>query len=157
MSITLEHRSKRANPTTRQDRTLSACIAALTLAPNTSLLSPQALATHLSTLLPLVIKANTTRAKDIHLKTFTALHALFERLPSGTAVTEKAKEDLEKLMFDARFEGLPEAMRMKRAEALVAIAKVGGCGWIVDKVKPEVEGGERSPVVRGVLAKVGKE
>jgi proteasome component ECM29 len=63
---------------------------------------------------------------------------------------------LEKLLFDVSFEGLPEAMRMKRAEALVDVAKVGGCGWIIDRAKPEVEGGERSPGVRSVLGKVGK-
>ncbi|KAJ4344658.1 proteasome component M29 [Didymosphaeria variabile] len=140
-----------------QEKTLAACISALTLSPNTTLLSTQALTAHLSTLLPLIVKANSTRAKDIHLKTFTSLQALFERLPSDITVNEEAKEALEKLLFDPSFEGLPEAMRVKRAEALIVVAKVGGCRWVADKVKPEVDGGERSAVVRGVLAKVGKE
>lgn len=72
----------------------------------------------------------------------------------------KAKESLENLLFDASFEGLPEAMRMKRAEAMVEIAKLGGVEkwtWLVEKVRPEAEGGERSVGVRGVLGKVGKE
>lgn len=69
---------------------------------------------------------------------------------------DKAKGALEKLMFDPSFEGLPEAMRSKRAEALVVIARVNGCSWVADKVKPEADGAERSPVVRGILAKVGK-
>ncbi|KAL1595663.1 proteasome component M29 [Paraconiothyrium brasiliense] len=140
-----------------QEKTLLACISALTLSPNTALLTPQALNTHLSTLLPLIVKANSTHAKDIHVTTFTSLQALFERLPTDVMVNDQAKEALEKLLFDPSFEGLPEAMRMKRAEALVIVAKVGGCGWVGGKVKPEVGGGERSAVVRGVLAKVGKQ
>ena len=59
-------------------------------------------------------------------------------------------------MFEPRFEGLPEAMRMKRAEALVAVGRVRGCEWILEKIKPEVDGGERSALVRNMLAKVGK-
>lgn len=103
-----------------------------------------------------MVRANATRAKDIHLKTFTALHALFGRLPGGVVVEDGAKQDLETLLFDAGFEGLPEAMRVKRAEAISVVAGAKGCGWVVEKVRPEVEGGERSPVVRGMLAKVGK-
>jgi proteasome component ECM29 len=141
----------------RHERTLSACVAALTLSPNTTILSPQALSAHLSTLLPLIVKANSTHAKDIHLKTFTSLHSLFERLPTETSIDEKAKGALEKLMFDPSFEGLPEAMRMKRAEALVVVGKASGSGWVAEKVKAEVDGGERSPVVRAVLAKIGKQ
>lgn len=68
----------------------------------------------------------------------------------------KIKTALEKLLFDTSFEGLPEAMRMKRADALVAVGKSKDCGWVAEKVRPEVEGGERSAFVRGVLAKVGK-
>jgi proteasome component ECM29 len=64
---------------------------------------------------------------------------------------------LGKLLFEPTYEGLPEAMRMKRAEALVVITKVESCKWVVERVRPEVEGGERSGVVRGVLARVGKE
>jgi proteasome component ECM29 len=75
---------------------------------------------------------------------------------STSIADAKVKEPLEKLLFDATFEGLPEAMRMKRAEALVVIGKVKGCEWVVEKVRSEVEGGERSAVVRGVLGKVGK-
>jgi proteasome component ECM29 len=94
----------------------------------------------------------------VHLTTFTALHALFERLPADVPLADpKAKEALEKLLFEPTYEGLPEAMRMKRAEALVVIAKVQSCKWVVERVRPEIEGGERSPVVRGVLGKVGKE
>jgi proteasome component ECM29 len=48
-------------------------------------------------------------------------------------------------------------MRQKRAEALVQIGKVKGCDWVAEKVKPEAEGGERSPVVRAILNKVGKQ
>lgn len=146
----------RADKHTRQEKTLAACVTALTLSPNSELLEPQALSTLLSTLLPLLVKANTTRAKDIHLATFISLHALFERLPAGIMIEEKAKVAPEKLFFDPSFEGLPEAMRMKRAEALVSLSKLGGCEWVVEKVNPEVEGGERSIVVRGVLSKIGK-
>lgn len=45
---------------------------------------------------------------------------------------------------------------MKRAEALVAVGKIKECAWVVEMVKPEVDGGERSAFVRGVLGKVGK-
>lgn len=45
---------------------------------------------------------------------------------------------------------------MKRADALVQVAKVKSCDWVIDKVKPEIEGAERSAVVRGSLGKVGK-
>lgn len=107
----------------------------------------------------------------MHLTTFTSLHALFSRLAKTTSSADisrllandgKAKDNLEKLLFDASFEGLPEAMRMKRAEAMVEIAKSGGgagggeWAWLVEKVRPEVEGSERSVGVRGVLGKVGK-
>lgn len=45
---------------------------------------------------------------------------------------------------------------MKRAEALVVVAKTRGCEWVGEKVRGEIEG-ERSGGVRGVLGKVGKE
>lgn len=89
---------------------------------------------------------------------FTSIQSLFERLPADTPLDDgQAKNNLEKLLFDPTFEGLPEAMRMKRAEALVEIGKVKSCVWIVEKVRAEVEGGERSALVRGVLGKIGKE
>jgi proteasome component ECM29 len=68
----------------------------------------------------------------------------------------KARDALEKLLLEPTYEGLPEAMRVKRAEALVVVARVKGCEWVGESVEKEVDG-ERSPVVRGVLAKVGKE
>lgn len=154
--FSLSRAKNKTDKHTRQEKTLAACITALTLSPNTELIKPQALSALLSTLLPLVAKANTTRAKDIHLTTFTSLHALFERLPAGTTIEEKAKVTLEKLLFDPSFEGLPEAMRTKRAEALVSLSKLEGCEWVSDRVKPEVDGGERSAVVRGLLSKIGK-
>ncbi|KAF1965015.1 ARM repeat-containing protein [Bimuria novae-zelandiae CBS 107.79] len=146
--------AKRQNAT--QEKTLASTISALTASPNPTLLSTPVLSTHLSTLLSLIVKANATHAKNVHLAIFTSLHDLFDRLPAATAVDGKAIQALEKLLFDPSFEGLPEAMRMKRAEALVVIAKMGGCEWVVEKVRPEAEGGERSSGVRGVLAKVGK-
>ncbi|KAF2109064.1 major component of the proteasome [Lophiotrema nucula] len=140
-----------------KEKTLSACISALLNAPNPDRLSPTDLSQRLATILPLVVKANTTHARDVHLTTFTSLQSLFERLPSDLLITDtKAKEALEKLMFNATFEGLPEAMRAKRAEALVVIGKVKSCGWVGEKVKPEAEGTERSATVRAILAKVGK-
>ncbi|KAF2015929.1 ARM repeat-containing protein [Aaosphaeria arxii CBS 175.79] len=139
-----------------QEKTISACISALSDAPNPNKLSPTELADRLTTILPLIAKANSTRAKDIHLKTFTSLLSLFERVPADLPLSDaKAKEALEKVLFDPTFEGLPEAMRLKRAEALVAIAKVKQCAWVVEKLKPEVGGGERSAAVRNVLAKAG--
>lgn len=94
----------------------------------------------------------------MHLTAFTSLHALFKRLPADLPLTDaKAKDALGKLLFEPTYEGLPEAMRMKRAEALVVIANVQSCRWVVERLGAEVEGGERSPVVRGVLTKVGKE
>ena len=111
----------------------------------------------MTSILSLVVKANSTHAKDVHLKTFTSLHSLFERVPTDLILADpQIKTALEKLLFDTTFEGLPEAMRMKRADALVAVGKIKDCGWILEKVKSEVEGGERSAVVRSVLAKVGK-
>lgn len=93
----------------------------------------------------------------MHLTTFTSLKDLFESLPADQPFKEQGiKQALEKILFDTSFEGLPEAMRMKRAEALVAVGKVKECEWVVEKVRPEFEGGERSAFVRGVLGKVGK-
>jgi proteasome component ECM29 len=133
-------------------------VACLLDAPNTTKLSAAELATRLSSIFPLVVKANSTHAKDVHLKTFTSLTSLFDPVPADLEITDaQAKTALEKILFDPSFEGLPEAMRVKRAEALVAVGKLKGCGWVAEKVKPEVEGGERSALVRGVLAKVGKE
>ena len=125
---------------------------------NASLATSPYLQPLLATSLALVLRANSTHSKDIHIKTFTTIQALFSRLPSETSFDDpEIKKSLESLFFDPRYEGLPEAMRLKRAEALVAVTKVKGCEWVVEKVKPEVEGGERSAVVRGVLSKVGKE
>jgi proteasome component ECM29 len=69
----------------------------------------------------------------------------------------KAKSTLEKILFEPTYEGLPEAMRLKRAEALVAVGKVQGCEWVAEKARPEAEGTERSVAVREILAKIGKE
>jgi len=125
---------------------------------NPSLLSAADLSTRLATLLALVVQANSTHAKNVYLQTFTSVQALFERFPAGISVSDpKTKQALENLFFDPSYEGLSEAMRMKRAEALVAVSKVSGCEWVVERVRVEVEGGERSPVVRAVLAKAGKE
>lgn len=105
----------------------------------------------------MLLRANSTHARDIHLATFTSLQSLFERLPLDTPLSDaKAKDALQALLFDPSFEGLPEAMRVKRAEALVNIAKFKDCGSILTAVKSEADGGERSPAVRSILAKVGK-
>lgn len=137
---------------------MSACVTCLLDSPNPEKLSPAELSSRLSSIFPLVLKANSTHAKDVHLATFNAVKLLFERLPTDLPVLEpKAKEALEGVLFDVSFEGLPEAMRMKRAEALVAVGKAKEYGWVIERVKPEVEGAERSAGVRAVLAKVGKE
>lgn len=141
----------------RQEKTRESCISALLSSPNPAKLSTMELKTRLSSILPLVVRTNSTHAKDVHLTTFNEVKGLFERLPTGLDLQDTvAKTALEKILFDATFEGLPEAMRMRRAEALVAVGKVGGCGWVVERVAPEVEGSERSVGVRNVLAKVGK-
>jgi proteasome component ECM29 len=141
----------------RQEKTLSSSVSALLDSLNVTKLSSTDLSARLTNVLPLVIKANSTHAKTIHLQTFKSLKSMFDRVPAVTDLSNgDIKTSLETLLFDASFEGLPEAMRTKRAETLVAIAKVNGCKWVVEKVKPEVDGGERSSVVRGTLAKVGK-
>jgi proteasome component ECM29 len=104
----------------------------------------------------LIVKANSTHAKDVNLTTFNSLQGLFERVPADITSGLDEKATLEKLLFDQTFEGLPEAMRQKRAEALVALAKIKGTEWVVERIRPEIEGGERSPQVRGTLEKVGK-
>ena len=82
---------------------------------------------------------------------------MFEHVPDGLSLGDsKAKAALEKILFEPTYEGLPEAMRMKRAEALVAVGKIKGCEWVAEKVRPEIEGTERSPAVKGILAKIGK-
>jgi proteasome component ECM29 len=146
-----------ADTDNRQEKTLSACVSALFDAPNCSKLSSADLSKRITSMLPLVLRANAEHAKDVHLTTFRSVQAVFERLPTDLVLDAKAKELLEKILFDSTYEGLPEAMRVKRAEALIKVAKVDSCKWIVDSVKPQVEGAERSPVVRGILAKVGKE
>ena len=144
------------NATYRKEKTLASCITATLLSLNPT--SGSSFSARLTTALNLAVRANSTHAKDVRLKTFTTLQTLFENIPDDVVLAKpEVKNGLERLLFDATFEGLPEAMRVKRAEALVTIAKVKGCTWIADKVRPEVEGVESSPVVRGVLAKVGKE
>lgn len=141
-----------------QEKTLASCVTALLNAPNPDKLSPPDLASRISSLLPLVLRANANHARDVHLATFNALKALFERLPPDLPLGDaEVNEGLEKLLFDPGFEGLPEAMRMKRAEALVEVARVRDCAWVVERVGGEVERRERSAVVRGVLGRVGKE
>ncbi|KAF2730427.1 ARM repeat-containing protein [Polyplosphaeria fusca] len=140
-----------------KEKTLSSCVTCLLNAPNPSKNSSTELSTRLTTIFPMLVRANSTHARDIHLATFTSLQSLFERLPSDTQFSGPEAEDaLKALLFDSSFEGLPEAMRLKRAEALVAIAKAKHCSWIIEAVKAEAEGGERSPAVRNILVKVGK-
>ncbi|CAI6341703.1 unnamed protein product [Periconia digitata] len=151
---------------TLKEKTLSSVVTLLLSSLNPTKLSSPNLTAHLRNALALAVRANSTRARNVHLATFTSLHALFARLSAQATAAEgnktvsvgddvKAKESLEKLLFDASFEGLPEAMRMKRAEAIVETSKVDGCGWLVEKVKPEMDGGERSAGVRAVLGKAG--
>ncbi|ORY12152.1 proteasome stabiliser-domain-containing protein [Clohesyomyces aquaticus] len=141
-----------------KEKTLQASIVALLSSPNTTRLSPSDLSTRLSTTLPLVARATSSHEKTTHLTSFTSLAALFAKVPKDTKLDKaEAKSALEKILFDPSFEGLPEVMRIKRVEALIEIGKVADCGWVVDMVKPEVEGKERSKGVRDVLAKVGKE
>lgn len=141
----------------RTEKTLASTVTALLSSPNESKLSPSQLTECLSSIFPLVVKANSTHAKDVHVTTFSSLHTLFEHMPSNLTLNEDAKVALDKLLFNAGFEGLPEAMRMKRAEAIVVICRATSCMWIVEKVRPEVEGAERAALVRAVLAKAGKE
>ncbi|KAF2749465.1 ARM repeat-containing protein [Sporormia fimetaria CBS 119925] len=141
-----------------REKTLAACVSVLCDSLNLLQVSTMESSTNLEDVLPMIVKANSTHAKDVHLATFTAVGELFERVyRHGVVIWEKAKAALEKIFFDPSFEGLPEAMRMKRGEALVKVSKCVGCEWVVERVKPEVEGGERSPVVRGVLGKIEKQ
>jgi proteasome component ECM29 len=95
----------------------------------------------------------------VYLTTFTSLHALFERLPTDLDLSDGAKDALQKLLFEPTYEGLPETMRLRRAEALVVVAKVRSCRWVGEMVREEIvgEGVERSAVVRGVLGSVERE
>jgi proteasome component ECM29 len=125
--------------------------------PNPAKLSAANLSERLaSSLLPLVVKANSTHAKDVHLMTFTSISSVFEHAPEGLSLGDtQAKTALEKILFEPTYEGLPEAMRLKRAEALVAVARIHGCEWVAEKARPEMEGTERSAAVKGILAQIG--
>lgn len=142
----------------RQEKTLAASITSLLESPNQAKLTPPDLCRRLVSILPLVVKANSNHAKEIRLTTFTSIQSFFEHVPADLSLENaQAKATLEKLLFNPSFEGLPEAMRMKRAEALAAVAKVKGCQWIIEMVKAEVCGGrEKSSGVRSVLATVGE-
>ncbi|KAF2265666.1 major component of the proteasome [Lojkania enalia] len=140
-----------------QEKTLSACVSSLLDSLNPSKLSAPKLSERMTSILLLAVKANSTHARDIHLTTFKSLQSLFDRIPKDAPLADpRVKSALEKLLFDPSFEGLPEAMRLKRAEALLVVGKSKDCVWVAERVTPEVEGAERSAVVRGVLAKVGK-
>lgn len=137
----------------RQEKTLSACVSTLLSSLHPLLTSPT-FSSALSTILPLILRANSTHAKNIHLTTFNSLQSLFLAASSDLSLTlnPEAQTAFEKILFDPTYEGLPEAMRLKRAEALVAIGKIKGCEWVGERVTEEMNG-ERSAVVKGVLAK----
>lgn len=94
---------------------------------------------------------------------FEAVQSLFDRIftqePTGSFSTGnevQLKEVLESLLFDARYDGLSEAMRVKRAQAILAVAKLPERGFarglLGGKLGAEIES-ERSPVVRAELEK----
>jgi proteasome component ECM29 len=125
--------------------------------PNPAKLSAATFSQRLAdSIFPLVVKANSTHAKDVHLTTFTAISSLFEHTPEDLSLeSDKVRNTLEKILFEPTYEGLPEAMRLKRAEALVAVGGVRGCEWVTEKVRPEIGSTERSAAVKKVLAKIG--
>jgi proteasome component ECM29 len=91
----------------------------------------------------------------VHLTTFISLQELCSRLPPDFyAGNPGLKQSFEALLFDPAYEGLPEAMRIKRGETLCAMATVKGCEWVYDKIQMEIAQVEKSPVVIGVLEKI---
>ncbi|KAK7521973.1 proteasome stabiliser-domain-containing protein [Phyllosticta citriasiana] len=102
-------------------------------------------------------RLNNLHSPSIHVAVFENLCLLFEIC--GTADVDKAalRDVLQKLLFDPRYEGLSEARRLKRAEAIVSAAKWLGdeSAWVKEMVGRELAGGsERSGDVKAVLAKV---
>ncbi|KAF2280667.1 ARM repeat-containing protein [Westerdykella ornata] len=135
-----------------RDQTLSACVSSL-LSSLHPLLTSSSFSSAFGDTLPLILRANSIHAKNIHLTTFTSLHALFLAAASdlSLAIEPEAKAAFEKILFDPTYEGLPETMRVTRAQALIAIGRIRGCKWAAERAAEEMNG-ERSLVVKGVLA-----
>ncbi|KAH7062064.1 proteasome stabiliser-domain-containing protein [Macrophomina phaseolina] len=146
-----------------RDNTATGAIFALQASINPKLLQDTALSGAALRALSLVRKINTLPSNAIHVATFEALQSLFDRVfaqePTGSFSTGnemQLKDVLEALLFDDRYDGLSEAMRIKRAQAMHALAKLPERGFarslLVGRLGKEIEQ-ERSPVVRAELEK----
>ncbi|KAL1638553.1 proteasome component M29 [Diplodia intermedia] len=147
----------------RRDNTATGAIFALQASINPKLLQDTALSGAALRFLDQARKLNTLPSNTIHVAVFEALQSLFDRVytqePTGSFSTgneAQLKEALDALLFNARYDGLSEAMRVKRAQAIHALAKLPERGFarglLVGKLGPEIES-ERSPVVRAELEK----
>ncbi|OCK83918.1 hypothetical protein K432DRAFT_379061 [Lepidopterella palustris CBS 459.81] len=139
------------------EKTLAAAVEALCDSINPKILQGDALTKALTEALSLAATAASTHSRPVHLAAFEALKSLFDRLApdAGLALSSpQLHASLQKLLFDSRFEGLSEAVRLKRAQAVVSLARCEGAGWARELVRGEVEGrAEKSAVVRGELGK----
>ncbi|OJD31126.1 proteasome component [Diplodia corticola] len=146
-----------------RDNTATGAIFALQASINPKLLQDTALSGAALRFLDQARKLNTLPSNTIHVAVFEALQSLFDRVytqePTGSFSTgneAQLKEALDALLFNARYDGLSEAMRVKRAQAIHALAKLPERGFarglLVGKLGPEIES-ERSPVVRAELEK----
>ncbi|GME52075.1 Armadillo-like helical [Neofusicoccum parvum] len=127
-----------------RDNTATGAIFALQASINPRLLQDTALSGAALRGLTLALKLNSLHSNAVHVAVFEGLQSLFDRVftqePTGSFSTgneSQLKEVLEKLLFDARYDGL------KRGFAR---------GLLVGKLGTEVEN-ERSPLVRAELEK----
>ncbi|KAK8218585.1 proteasome stabiliser-domain-containing protein [Phyllosticta capitalensis] len=108
--------------------------------------------------LSLVARINTLHSAQIHVAVFDNLPPLFELCASSPVDKVALRDVLKTLLFDPRYEGLSEAQRLKRAEAIVSVAKWLGAeegAWVRELVQQELGSGvERSGDVKKVLSKV---
>ncbi|KAK7542415.1 proteasome stabiliser-domain-containing protein [Phyllosticta citribraziliensis] len=107
--------------------------------------------------LSLTARLNTLHSPPIHVAVFENLGLLVEICGASDIDKSALRDVLQKLLFDPRYEGLSEAQRLKRAEAIVKVAKwLGDEGaWVKEMVGRELGSGtERSGDVKAVLAKV---
>lgn len=112
----------------------------------------------IDSILALAAQASSTHSRPVHLAAFESLKTLFDRLASVPDLELDSPDldrSLSKLLFDPSFEGLSEAIRLKCAQAIVAVSKIEGVE-LKERVESEMAR-EKSPVVRKELEKAGVE
>lgn len=150
-----------ANNEKLRDRTLAAGVEALQDSINLKQLQRQRASETMLTVVDLIIKANTASSSIVQIATYDALNSLFAKLDTQTVehLTGRERqlgESLIRLLYRPSNKALTEALRLKRAQTIVALGKVP---WpalvhaILGTRLADDIADEKSPVVRQELAK----